>query len=162
MPTLAEVLEACRGRSKLNIELKYYGHDQNLEQCVIDLVEQHEMQQHVVLMSLEPKGIAIAKALRPEWTVGLLTAVAVGDLTRVPADFFAVNTKLATPDFIQAAHYKQKEVAVWTVNDPVTMSVMISRGVDNIITDCRSLDRSDLLRPRRIRCLAGRCRRVGT
>jgi glycerophosphoryl diester phosphodiesterase len=135
VPTLAEVLEACRGRAKLNIELKYYGHDQNLEQRVIDLVEQHDMQHNVVLMSLESRGIRKAKQLRPDWTVGLLTAVAVGDLTRAEADFFAVNTKLATPAFIQAAHRKQKTVSVWTVNDPVTMSVMISRGVDNIITD---------------------------
>ena len=135
VPTLAEVLEACRGRANLNIELKYYGHDQDLEQRVIDLVEQHDMQRNVVLMSLELQGVQKAKRLRPDWAVGLLTAVAVGDLTRAQADFFAVNTKLATPAFIQLAHRKQKEVAVWTVNDPVTMSVMISRGVDNIITD---------------------------
>ncbi|MCA9124529.1 MAG: glycerophosphodiester phosphodiesterase [Planctomycetaceae bacterium] len=141
VPTLAEVLDACRGRSKLNIELKYYGHDENLEQRVIELVEQHEMQGDIVLMSLEAKGIKKAKHLRPDWTMGLLTAVAVGDLTRAEADFFAVNTKLATPTFIQAAHRKHKKVAVWTVNDPVTMSVMISRGVDNIITDYPELAR---------------------
>lgn len=141
VPTLAEVLDTCRGRAKLNIELKYYGHDQDLEQRVIDLVEQHQMQQDIVLMSLESQGIRKAKQLRPDWTVGLLTAVSVGDLTRAEADFFAVSTTLATPAFIQAAHRKGKEVSVWTVNDPVTMSVMISRGVDNIITDYPDLAR---------------------
>lgn len=135
VPTLAEVLDACRGRSKLNIELKYYGHDQELEQRVIDLVEEHKMEQDVVLMSLELQGVQVAKRLRPDWTIGLLTAVAIGDLTRADADFFAVNTKVATASFIQAAHRKGKQVYVWTVNDPVVMSVMISRGVDNIITD---------------------------
>ncbi len=141
VPTLAEVLEACRGRVRLNIELKYYGHDQNLEQRVIDLVEQHKMQEDIVLMSLEPNGVRKAKRLRPEWTVGLLTGVAVGDVTRAEADFFAVSTKLATSSFIRAAHRKHKQVSVWTVNDPITMSMMISRGVDNIITDYPDLAR---------------------
>ena len=36
---LAEVLEVCRGKAGVNIELKYYGHDQALEQRVVDVVE---------------------------------------------------------------------------------------------------------------------------
>ena len=57
VPTLAEVLDACRGRVRVNIELKYYGHDQNLEQKVVDLVEEHEMVDDVVIMSLNADGV---------------------------------------------------------------------------------------------------------
>ena len=32
---LAEVLDACKGKVGVNIELKYYGHDQQLEQRVV-------------------------------------------------------------------------------------------------------------------------------
>ena len=145
VPTLAEVLVACQGRAKVNIELKYYGHDQQLERRVIDIIEQHGMQPDTVIMSLEPGGIRKVKQLRPTWSVGLLTAVAVGDLTRTEADFFAISTKLATPRFIQSAHRKQKQVSVWTVNDPIMMSVMISRGVDNIITDYPDIARRVLV-----------------
>ncbi|MEZ6054254.1 MAG: glycerophosphodiester phosphodiesterase [Planctomycetaceae bacterium] len=53
VPTLAEVLEVCRGRVHLNIELKYYGHDQNLEQKVVGLVEEYGMVDDVVIMSLK-------------------------------------------------------------------------------------------------------------
>ena len=141
VPTLAEVLEACRNEVGLNIELKYYGHDQNLEQKVVELVEQHDMESDVVIMSLEADGIRKVKALRPEWTVGLLTAVKAGDLTRADADFLAVNTKLATRSFVRSAHEKDKQVYVWTVNDAITMSTMISRGVDNLITDHPELAR---------------------
>lgn len=38
-PLLRDVLEQTRDRSKLLIELKYYGHDEALEQKVVDLVE---------------------------------------------------------------------------------------------------------------------------
>ncbi len=135
IPTLEEVLKLCHGRVGVNIELKYYGHNQNLEQKVVDLVEQFEMQQDVVIMSLDSRGIARMKKLRPDWTVGLLTAVAAGDLSRAPADFLAVSSSIATRPLIRAAQQRGKTVAVWTVNDPYLMSVMISRGVDNLITD---------------------------
>lgn len=144
VPTLEEVLEACKGKVGLNIELKYYGHTQDLEQKVIDLVEKHGMADDVVIMSLKSDGIQKVKKLRPEWTVGLLTAVAAGDLTRANADFLAVNTKLATRPFIRAAHARGKQVYVWTVNDAATMSTMISRGADNLITDRPDLARNVL------------------
>lgn len=141
VPTLSAVLAECRGRVGVNIELKYYGHDQNLEQKVVDLIEQYKMESDVVVMSLKPDGIRKIKELRPEWTVGLLTAVVAGDLTKAEADFFAVNTKIATRPFIRKAHAKSKKVFVWTVNDVITMSSMISRGADNLITDNPALAR---------------------
>ncbi len=144
VPTLAEVLTACRGKAGLNIELKYYGHDQDLERKVVELVEEHGMESDVVVMSLKAEGIQKVKALRPDWTVGLLTAVVAGDLTRADADFLAVNTKLATRPFIRSAHERGKKVYVWTVNDPITMSTMISRGADNLITDHPALARKVL------------------
>jgi len=144
MPTLEEVLQLSKDKIGVNIELKYYGHDQDLEQRVIALVEKYDMQEQVVFMSLEAAGIAKVKALRPTWTCGLLTAVSAGDLTRAKADFLAVNHSLATRQFISAAHARSKPVAAWTVNDAQTMSVMYSRGVDNLITDYPALARQVL------------------
>lgn len=135
MPTLEEVLTECKGKVGVNIELKYYGHDVALEQKVVDLVEDHDMQDQIVIMSLKRGGIEKIKSLRPTWRCGLLTAVAIGDLTKVRADFFAVKNTLATKRFIRAAHAKGKTVAAWTVNDPVMVSALLSRGVDNLITD---------------------------
>lgn len=144
MPTLEEVLELSQGKIGVNIELKYYGHTQNLEQRAIELVEKYSMQEQVVFMSLEAAGIAKIKRLRPSWTCGLLTAVSAGDLTRARADFLAVNSSLATRQFINAAHARAKSVGVWTVNDPKTMSTMFSRNVDNLITDYPAIARQVL------------------
>jgi glycerophosphoryl diester phosphodiesterase len=144
VPTLEEVLKACRGKTRVNIELKYYGHNTNLEEKVVDLVEANGMESDVVIMSLNSEGIAKVKSLRPHWRVGLLTAVAMGDLTRSDADFLAVSTKLANRRFIQAAHQAGKDVHVWTVNDRRMMSTMISRGADNLITDDPGLARQVL------------------
>ncbi|MBD3672070.1 MAG: glycerophosphodiester phosphodiesterase [Planctomycetaceae bacterium] len=146
VPTLEEVLEVCRGKVGLNIELKYYGHDQNLEQRVVELVEEYGMQDNVKVMSLKLKGIQKIQKLRPDWEVGLLTAVTMSDLTRVDVDFYAVKTTLATPLFIQQAHLRGKEVATWTVNDELTMATMIRRGADSLITDHPALAKDVLQR----------------
>ena len=135
VPHLRDVLERTRGRAKVDIELKYYGHDENLEQRVIDIVEELALVDDVVVMSLKYGAVETMRALRPDWTLGLLTATAVGDLTELDADFLAVATGLATRSFVRRAQGKGKDVYVWTVNDPVQMFNMMNLGVDGIITD---------------------------
>ena len=135
VPTLREVLEMARGKAGVVIELKYYGHEQQLEERVVDLVEAAGMTADVAIISLAYEGIQRFRALRPDWTIGLLSATAIGDLTRLDADFLAVSTGLATPGFVRHAKAAGKQVYVWTVNDPVSLSRMMSAGVDGVITD---------------------------
>lgn len=135
VPTLQEVLEVVRGRSYLVIELKYYGHDEQLEQRVVDMVESMDMADQVAIMSLKLPGIQKLQALRPDWHAGLLAAAAVGDLTRLEVDFLAVNQNMANRAFIKRAHSSGKRVFVWTVNDGLSLSHWMSMGVDGVITD---------------------------
>ena len=136
VPTLERVLqEIKRGNSKLVIELKYYGHDQQLEQRVIDLVEAAGMNSSVAVMSLKLEGIQKLKLLRPDWTGGLLAATKIGDITKLDTDFLAVNQSMADAAFIRRAHKADKRVFVWTVNDALSLSHWVSMGVDGIITD---------------------------
>jgi glycerophosphoryl diester phosphodiesterase len=135
VPTLAEVLAAAKGRSRVVIELKYYGHDVALERKVVEIVEAADMVDDVSIMSLKYEGIQKVRELRPEWPIGLLSAKAVGDLTRLDADFLAVNMGMARPGFLRRARQAGKPVFVWTVNTPVDVSRMASLGVSGIITD---------------------------
>ncbi len=144
VPTLKEVLNEVRDRSGLVIELKYYGHDQQLEQRVVDIVEEAGMADQVVVMSLKLEGVSKLKDLRPDWTAGLLAASAVGDLTRLEVDFLAVNQNMASPAFIRRAHTAGMQVFVWTVNDALSLSRWISMGVDGVITDEPALARQVL------------------
>ena len=144
VPTLQEVLLAARDQARVNIELKYYGRDEDLERRVIDVVEAAGMVDQVVLMSLKYDKIQKIRSLRPEWTYGLLTSVSLGDATRFDVDFLAVNAATATRGFIERAHRHGLDVYVWTVNDPYVMSAMMSRNVDGIITDDPGLAREVL------------------
>jgi glycerophosphoryl diester phosphodiesterase len=134
-PSLKQALQLCKGRSKVDIELKYYGHNQRLVERVIEIVEEEGMQDQVILMSLHQPFVEELKRSRPEWTVGLLAAVAVGDLSKVPADFLALNTRSISSGLIERAHRRGKMVYVWTIDHPVLMSLYLGMGVDGIITN---------------------------
>jgi len=135
VPTLAEVFALCKGRVRVVVELKSYGHDERLEERVAAVVEEAGMVADCVYMSLDHDMVRTMKALRPGWRVGILTAKALGDLTTLDADFLAVEAKIATARFVRRAHRAGKDVYVWTVNDPAQMLRAMSRGVDGLITD---------------------------
>ncbi|MEA3434709.1 MAG: glycerophosphodiester phosphodiesterase [Campylobacterota bacterium] len=135
IPTLEEVLLAAKGKAKVLIELKYYGHDEQLEQRVIDIVEKTGMSQNIALMSLKPEGIKKVRALRPKLETGILLSKAIGDISKMDVDFLAINMGIMQTNFVRRAHKVGKKVYIWTANDPVSMTSMISLGVDGVITD---------------------------
>ena len=144
VPTLDEVLRVCQGRIGVVIELKSYGDAPQLEQRVAEAVEAHRMSSEIVVMSLKAAAVKKMKSIRSAWNVGMLLSVSAGKVDKIEADFLAVNAAFATRTFIKKAHDSGRGVYVWTVNDAVTMSKMIGRGVDGIITDRPALARSVL------------------
>ena len=134
-PLLRDVLAAAKDRAGVIIELKYYGHDENLENRVIAIVEEAGMADQIATMSLHYPAVQKMLDLRPDWRTGVLAATAVGDLTGLKGDFLAVNTGQVSAGLVARAEAAGKQVYAWTVNDPATMARMISIGVDGLITD---------------------------
>jgi glycerophosphoryl diester phosphodiesterase len=134
-PTLRDVLLAAKGRSKVLIELKYYGHDKQLEKRVASIVDDAGMAADIAIMSLKYAAVEKMQALRPTWRYGVLAARAIGNISALPADFLALNTGQITSRLIRRAHVEGKQVYAWTVDDPLIMSRLISMGVDGLITN---------------------------
>jgi len=135
IPTFKEVLQEVKGKVKVLIELKYYGHDDALEQKVVDIVEEIDMSKDVAVMSLKPEQIKKIKAIRPEWKSGILLSKMVGDISKMDVDFLAVNLGMMNPSFIKKTHAVGKKLYVWTADDPLTIFRMLTYGADGIITN---------------------------
>ncbi len=146
VPTLAEALAVCKGRCKVVVELKQYGHGDRLEEKVVGIVEAAGMADDCVFMSLDHGMVRRMKELRPAWRTGVLAAKSLGDLTRLGADFVAVEKTMATHLFVRHAHRAGQEVYPWTVDDPSWMFTLLSRGVDGLITNRPDLAREVIAR----------------
>lgn len=134
-PTLRAILDEARDEAKVLIELKYYGHDKKLEERVVQIVENARMTPQIAVMSLNYDGVRKLQALRPKWEAGVLIAKSIGDPSKLDAEFLAVHINMATSALIRRAHQAGKQLMVWTVNDAISMSRLISLGVDGVITD---------------------------
>jgi len=143
-PRLSDVLAMVKGRSRVIIELKYYGHDVDLENRVAEIVDAFQMDSDVAIMSLKYSAVQKFKSLRPDLRAGVLAATAVGNLSRLDADFLAVNQGIVSQRLIDTAQAQGKDVYAWTINDAVTMSSLISRGINGLITDKPELARQVL------------------
>jgi len=133
--TLDEVIEAVKGRAKLNIELKFNGHQQQLAKEVVRIVREHEFGDQCILTSLDFAGIERVRAAGPELRTGVIVTSSIGDITRLGGELLSVSAKAATRDLIDRARRAGLEVHVWTVNEVPLMNTMIGMGVDQIITD---------------------------
>ncbi|MBK0326457.1 glycerophosphoryl diester phosphodiesterase membrane domain-containing protein [Rhodobacteraceae bacterium F11138] len=155
-PLLRDVLKMAKGRAKVLIELKYYGHDVELEPRVIRIVEALQMEDQIATMSLKYPAVKKMLSLRPDWRTGVLAATSVGNLAGLDGEFVAVSMAQAGPRLVQRIKAAGKDLYVWTVNDPLDMSKMISMGVDGLITDEPALARqvlrarADLSTPERL------------
>jgi glycerophosphoryl diester phosphodiesterase len=133
--TLGEFIEAARGRIKLNVELKYNGHDQRLAERVVDLLHERHFEDEVVISSLNAAGLAEVRRLDPHLRIGYIVAKSAGDITRQDVDFLSMSQKEVTPHLLALAGARGLAVHAWTVNRREDMVRLLSLGVDNLITD---------------------------
>lgn len=144
VPLLVDVLKLCRGKIKLDIELKESGY----EGSVISLVKQFFEYDEYMMKSFLDNTVARIKSIDSHITTGLLLGGANASFRKriheyfperrlhaCHADFVSPNYQLATPTFIRRMHLRHYKVFVWTLNDPSLIGKYINRNVDGIITD---------------------------
>lgn len=135
IPTLSEYLESAKGEIGLMIELKYYGFREDLAEETIRLIREYEMEEQVLLMSLSVDAVQQVENLSPDIPKGYLSAVAAGDLSRIPMDFLAVNQQNVTTQMIREYSTRNQPVYAWTVNSTGNMVELLEKRVSGLITD---------------------------
>lgn len=133
--TLDEAIALARGNIKLNIELKFNGHDKQLTEQVVAIISAQAFEDQSVLTSLEIAALHEAKKLGDKLQAGAIVSVSIGDITKLDVDLLSLIKGLATSEMIARARRQGLGIHVWTINDTTEMHEMIDRGVDNIITD---------------------------
>jgi len=135
IPTLQQAIDLVRGHLRLNIELKYNGHDVRLAKRTAELVRANAFVENSVITSLDSAGLQRVREVAPDIRIGQIVTVSIGDFVKLDVDFLSINASVATPAQVRRNREAGLDTHVWTVNDEASMARMIERGVNNIITD---------------------------
>ena len=150
IPTLAEVLDECRGLL-VNIEIKNSPKDLDFDPAetvaagVVDLLAARGGSDRVLVSSFHLPSIDRVHALAPAIPTGYLTVLRPPPAEAVDAavrgghgavhPFFGVLADDAASTVTERAHTRDVAVHTWTVNDPDDVVRLAAAGVDALITD---------------------------
>lgn len=136
VPTLEEMLNAAKGRIRLMIELKSTGHEHNLVEQTIQLIQAAGMETECVIASMDAALLERSKELAPEIETVYITSLAFSeqfDLDYV--DGYSVETSFLTPEMVTQIQYRQKKIYAWTANTESNIKKIIRMGADGLVTD---------------------------
>lgn len=136
IPTLEEVIELCKGKIMLNIELKPADNSGNLETAVAKLITDNDMENQCIITSFNQRSIMTIKNENPDIVTGYIYTFGYSNNIEYRyMDVLSISSRYLTRDVVTGAHRKGIIVAAWTVNNVQEMRRMVAIGVDNIITD---------------------------
>ena len=137
IPTLSEVLDYCRGKIKLNIEIKYReGQSLELIPQMVEMIRQREMLQECMITSFNYGCLQMVKIFEPSLETGLISSQPIPQPEiYTSADNFVLSIELIEPDTVNRIHGLGKEVIAWTINDQYSVDKCKKDRADNIITD---------------------------
>ena len=136
IPTLEEVLDLCKGKIQLNIEIKPNAATPELEAETVRIIREKGFEKDCVITSQSYETLCKVKELDPEIETGYILALGVGTYYDLPAaDFFSVESTFITSGMVQQIHLRGKTVSAWTVNRTEDARALLSLGVDDVITD---------------------------
>ena len=137
VPKLEDVINVCKGKIKLNIEIKTGNNDsEDFVSDVVKIIENTDFVDKCVVTSLDYRALRKVKECNPKIKTGYIMAVAMGDFYDLPCvDFFSMETTFVNGRVVERAHKLNKEIHVWTVNDDDSLKKCVDLEEDNIITD---------------------------
>ncbi len=144
VPLFDEVLKLCKGKIKLDIELKETGY----EFRVLSAIKKHFSYDEFMIKSFLDTAVKKVELLDKKVNTGLLLGYKNADAKRrinefmprrrlalLDVDFVSPQYRLVTWDFMLRMRLLRKKVYVWTANDEKVIKKLLAKGVDGIITD---------------------------
>ncbi|WP_323750624.1 glycerophosphodiester phosphodiesterase family protein [Marinobacter sp.] len=133
--SLADAIEATRGKANLLVDLKPNRNEQALVSAVVKVLQEKNAVAGTVIAAADWPILEMAKTEEPKLRTALLAQFVVGPLWQDRYDILGIRSNRASAAMVARAHEAGNELFVWTVNTPEEMTRFIDMGVDNIITD---------------------------
>ena len=149
IPALREAFAAFP-EARFNLELKQ--RDSVLVDRTLELVAEFDRADRTLLTAADDELMAMLRRRLRETGVGAAVGACTGDVVgfvraaaqgtppppgpmalQIPGSF--AGRPLVTPELVRAAHARDVQIHVWTVNEPAEMQQLLDLGVDGLVTD---------------------------
>lgn len=123
IPRLEEVLQAVKGKSRLNIEIKRPGKAyEGMEKKVIELIHHYEMQNDVIITSFHHETIRAIKQMQTQIPTGLIIygmpTLIKEQLRETGATILSMAYPYLTQEFVTEMIAEGITMLAWTIDDP--------------------------------------------
>lgn len=136
IPTLAQMIEQAKGKIGLMIELKSNGHEQGLEEAVIEAVRRGRFEGQCIVASMDYQILKRVRELAPDLQTAYIVSFAYGDFGALTAaDAVSVEASFATSTLKAGLNALGKPLYVWTVNQEEAMRRVFALQPKGLITD---------------------------
>jgi glycerophosphoryl diester phosphodiesterase len=139
VPAVAEVLQAARGRARVNLDLK----EAAAAEPALAVVREAGMVDDVTFISFLPEALDVIDRLSPEsLTIRLvdsasaLAGLATGAIgSQETGSGLGVPNGIVTPELVETLQRHGAGVFAWTVDDEAEMRRLVEAGVNGIVTN---------------------------
>ena len=121
--------------SRLLLDLKPDERWETMAEIIVYTLEAYDLVETCYVQSFNPAVIQAVRQRNDQIRVGQILSWAVGDLSALNVDFYAVSKNMISDNFVRQARQDDRQIFVWTVNDENTMRDMLQYDIDGIITD---------------------------
>lgn len=133
---LDDILKIFKDKINVQIEVKYTGFDDHLEEHVLEVVNNNNMHDQVIFTSLQSEPLKRLKEIDPSVTVVYSMYVAVDHIEEIEfADWFTVEESNINEELVNNVHKAGKKIFTWTCNTEEGVQHLIDCRVDGILTD---------------------------
>lgn len=139
IPTLAEVMTLCKGKCRVNIEMKGRHTALPVSEFLDRLVKVGWNYEDIIVSSFQREELQIMSETNENIHLGILTQASVTQAWEWAEEFKAKalhpHFSLLTESNVKKARQAGYKVYTWTVNEPEDIVRVKAYGVDGIITD---------------------------
>ncbi len=127
IPLLEEIIDLVNDAMKLNIELKMNGNEKLLAKKVVKIVHSKDFVDKCIITSFDFNEVNKVREIDRNIKIGYIFKNIPEDINVFTADceILSVSRKIVDKEFVKKAKLHNKEIHVWTVNDPDEMERLI-------------------------------------
>ncbi len=133
--TFEEAIQICKGRIKMNIELKPTADDHDLVETAVRIFKENDLYEDGFFASVDLETLLEVERIAPEIGTCYNTSIAYGQIHYLPIDYFSVEQTFVTGSLIDSVHNSSKEIFAWTVDNEEKVKELTMEGINNIVTN---------------------------